>query len=246
MTEPRRFLMDPGASSFERDLLESWSAEQPAPSARARALALGGIAASGAAFAVGGGAVAPKAMSLAGMAVVKWGILGILVVGAATASVVSMRTSPAAPVVATTTAALPAPAPSPAQPTENTAAASAPSQEGLGTVSAADLPAVKQVVAVRAVVPAGDSLNDEIAAFDGVRAAEASGDADRTLALAAEYERRYPKGTFFQEAEVLRIESLSKKGDRENAARVGERFLKAHPESPHVGRIRAIVDASIP
>ena len=45
MSEPRRILEGPDATQFERDLLESWSSEQPSAAARARALAIAGAAA---------------------------------------------------------------------------------------------------------------------------------------------------------------------------------------------------------
>jgi len=289
MSDPRRILEGPDATQFERDLLESWSSEQPSAAARARALAIAGAAAgtlAAAAAATAGasssglgaaaGVAAPKAAGLGLMVTLKWGFLFAVVAASGVASVVLLgkgRTdevaAPVAPVahvasVAKGVAASPTPAlPGTASPTAtanaNANANEAPALEPK-TVSPADLPpaaAVPTATATTAVGPAprahaaagatGDSsLSEEIAAFDKARGALDAGDADRALALVDAYEKRFPAGTFVQEAEVLRVQALTRKGDAAGARRVGQRFLAAHPTSPHAARIRAILDASNP
>ena len=289
MSDPRRILEGPDATQFERDLLESWSSEQPSAAARARALAIAGAAAgtlaaataatagaSSSGLGAAAGVAAPKAAGLGLMVTLKWGFLFAVVAASGVASVVLLgkgRTdevaAPVAPVahvasVAKGVAASPPPAlPGTASPTA-TANANANANEAPGlepkTVSPADLPpaaAVPTATATTAVGPAprahaaagatGDSsLSEEIAAFDKARGALDAGDADRALALVDAYEKRFPAGTFVQEAEVLRVQALTRKGDAAGARRVGQRFLAAHPTSPHAARIRAILDASNP
>lgn len=273
MSDPRRIpegrLLDDGATPFERDLLESWSSEQPSSAARARALALAGVAAgtlaaataattAGATANLGAAAAAPKAAGLGLALVVKWGFLFVVVTAGAIAgvAVLGRKTADDGATRAATTPVV-APAPPPA------AVGTTPAVEPK-TVSLADLPpapatdiataptgaSTAAVVAARphgaTGTPTEPSISDEIAAFDRARAALDAGDSDRALALVDVYEKRFPSGTFVQEAEVLRVQALSRKGDSSGARRVGQRFLAAHPTSPHAARVRAILDTSSP
>ncbi len=262
MSEPRRLLSDPdGATPFERGLLESYSAEQPSAAARTRALGIASVAAGTVAtigVAAGAGAAAPKAAGLAGLAVFKWVVIGVAVAGAATAVVV-VRPDPE-PVVTTSTKA------SPVAPAKATAAV-APTPQVTAVaeamveppaISPADLraaPSAPAPVAQRATAtpvaaapaaPASGSLPAEIAALDRARKALEGGDPAQALTLVDAYESQYPNGTFSEEAEVLRIEALAKRGDRARATSAGQRFLAAHPTSPHAARIRAILTPSNP
>ena len=271
MTEPRRLLADPEASTFERNLLESWSSEGPSPNARTRVLTLvagavaGAVAATatatgGASSAVGavGAAVAPKVVAAAGLSgAAKVGILGVMLLVSAIVSVRVVRGShdaapPQTPVAATEPVQVVAPAPPPAL-----VPAPAPTMNP-PSVSPADLPAAPSV-ALSATSPSAStrargagpadpssSVTEEIAAFDRARTALEGGEIDRAIGLLDTYERRFPTGTFVQEAEVLRVKALAAKGDLAGARRMGERFLAAHPTSPHASRIRAILDSSSP
>ena len=267
MTEPRRLLADPEASTFERDLLESWSSEGPSPDARTRVLTLvaGAVAGAVAATATAAGgastaasAVAPKVAAAAGLSgAAKVGLLGVMLLVSAIVSVTLVRGShdavpPQTPAAATELVQVVAPAPPPAL-----VPAPAPTMDP-PSVSPADLPAAPSAslsVASPSASPrahgAGPadpppSVTEEIAAFDRARAALEAGEIDRAIGLLDTYERRFPTGTFVQEAEVLRVKALAAKGDRAGARRTGERFLAAHPTSPHASRIRAIVDSSSP
>jgi hypothetical protein len=44
-----------------------------------------------------------------------------------------------------------------------------------------------------------------------------------------------------QEATLLRIEALARAGNGPAAKRLADRFLRAHPNSPHERRIRTLV-----
>ena len=262
MSEPRRLLSDPdGATPFERGLLESYSAEQPSAAARTRALGIASVAAGTVAtigVAAGAGAAAPKAAGLAGLAVFKWVVIGVAVAGAAT-TVVVVRPDPEPVVVVTTSTKA-----SPVAPAKATAAvaptpqvtAAAEARVEPPAISPADLraaPSAPAPVAPRATpvaaapaAPASGSLPAEIAALDRARKALEGGDPAQALTLVDAYQSQYPNGTFSEEAEVLRIEALAKRGDRARATSAGQRFLAAHPTSPHAARIRAILTLSNP
>jgi TolA-binding protein len=269
MSEPRRLLADPEATTFERDLLESWSSEAPSPAARARALALAGLAAGAvtatataaatSTSAAGAAAAAPKVVAAAGLSgATKLGILGAMVLASAVMSAVIVRSShEAAPVPSAYAPS--APAPSAYEPAKVPAPVAPPVTEP-PSVALSDLPAAPSVEVPAAAAPSSaraqasasahadtpSSLSEEIASFDRARSALEAGELDRALGLVDAYEKRFPAGTFVQEAEVLRVKALAAKGDRAGARRAGERFLSAHPTSPHAPRIRAILDSSPP
>lgn len=240
MIEPRRLLFDPETVPFERSLLDSWAQEQPPEAARLRALAI--VGGGGVVAGAGAAALASKVASFGGLVALKWTIVAValLAVGATTFALLErsapMKVDPVAQV---------------------TAAATAPAQQAATveppTFSPAELPAAAPSVAavptVVAVPPAPRhevSLADEIALFDRARAGFGKDDPSRVLATLDDYERRFPNGAFAEEAQVLRVRTLLAKGDRALATRLGERFIAEHPKSPHVARLRAILDLSPP
>jgi hypothetical protein len=195
-------------------------------------------------------------------ALAKWLVVSAVVAGG-TAAVVSQAPSrtaePAAANVraitsspAVTAPAKPASAPAANAnaPAPSDAAGSEPSAE-LPTISPADLPAATATAlsaspARSAATTHDETLAAEIALFDRVRAAVNASESDRALGLLDDYERRFPAGAFRQEAEVVRVQALLQKGDRAAATRAGERFLAAHPTSPHAARLRAMLYPSTP
>ncbi|MDC0744554.1 hypothetical protein [Polyangium mundeleinium] len=89
-------------------------------------------------------------------------------------------------------------------------------------------------------------LAAELQALRVAREALASGDGPRTLHALDDYATRFPRGHLALEAEVLRIEALSRAGDASAAARA-RRFLEAHPQSPYAERLRPLAGGpSIP
>ena len=86
---------------------------------------------------------------------------------------------------------------------------------------------------------AAESIADQIARLDSIRASLASGRATAALAMLDEYRRVYPHGAFGQEAALFRIEALVKSGQTQSARTFAQRFERAHPNSPHIKRIRA-------
>jgi hypothetical protein len=66
-------------------------------------------------------------------------------------------------------------------------------------------------------------------------------DPDAALRLVAEHAARFPNGVFAQEREVLAIDALLHAGRRAEAKARGRRFIQAHPDSPHIPRLRALL-----
>ena len=238
MSDPPRLLSDNG-NAFERELLRSWDLEQPSEAARAGALAAVGLAAgaAGAAKVAAGATLAPKGIWLGG-ALLKWALLGVFGVGAAGAAFVYAHGR---------RAASPPDAPAQGAVVEPSAPPQAPALPEVSAVAPAPVTTAAPSLVVAAphpskhATPASSALAEQVATLDRARAALASGDAATALHEIAACEARYPRGALVEEAEVLRIEALLAEGDRAAAARVGARFLSAHPSSPHAAHVRALV-----
>jgi hypothetical protein len=89
--------------------------------------------------------------------------------------------------------------------------------------------------------PQTSNLVGEIATLDRAREAVAGGAFDRAFAAIDEYDRRFPAGTLSLESQVLRVEALAQRGDRDRAARLAEAFLAQHPSSAHTARVRSLL-----
>lgn len=61
------------------------------------------------------------------------------------------------------------------------------------------------------------------------------------LNAAADYERRYPRGLFVVEAQVIRIEALAHAQRRAEAKSAGDAFLLAHPGAAQAARVRSVL-----
>ncbi|HEY8073506.1 MAG TPA: outer membrane protein assembly factor BamD [Labilithrix sp.] len=241
MSEPRRLLLDPETSGFERELLGAWGAEQPSETARDRVMGLATIAAGAAvgAAALGakaGGSIAPKAAATSIAAILKWLAIGVVVAGGAASGVAYVTRDRSIPTATATATATPIASATPTASATATATTSA--TDDTPAVTPSSLPAAR---ATRA-----DTLADQIAMMDAIRSAIASGNGGRALRLVDDYERRFPRGAFVEEAEALRVEAIAKTGDSAAAQRAADRFLAAHPGSPHAARIRALVKSSAP
>jgi hypothetical protein len=264
MSDPERLLAG-AMSDVERDMLRAWDAEQPSAEAHARAraiagLALGGVlvasvSASGAAgtnvLAEVGSSIAPKAAAMGGAAA-KW--LAIVAVGLAGAGAtaaltipsrapVPLPTAPTAvhtfdiheamrpwPVTSATApvptdygrAASPAPAPSARPPS--------PASVHSPHASAAAPPAARPT-----------SLGEQVVSLERARRAMQDGDPALAERRVDEYDATFPGGALREEAEALRIDALSARGDTAAATRVATSFLATYPASIHARRLRALV-----
>ncbi|HEY8075359.1 MAG TPA: hypothetical protein VIF62_14645 [Labilithrix sp.] len=233
MSEPRRLLLDPDAADFEHELLRAWGDEQPSRAARDRAMGLVAIAGAGAVGAHAVGALAPNAAATSVAAAVKWSTLGVILIGGATAGVsyvardrhpdVGAETGTATPI--RTQIAVP------------TANARATAEE----IQSPPSPSPRS-----ARTPRADMLAEQIAMMDGVRAAIASGGGAHAVRLVDDYERRFPRGAFLEEAEALRVDAIAKTANFAATRHAADRFLVAHPSSPHAARIRTLSSAATP
>ncbi len=256
MSDPTRLLLSSGggeADDFEKKLLGSWEAEQPSDDARSRVLAMVGlgVAAGGAAGAgtiakvgaTAGGSIAPKAGAIGAAALAKWLVIGA--VGAATAGatfVYARHAQHASPAPAVTSQAVAGPmaAPPAATVTVRTGdVATAPATQEPARATGTS-PQRRTPGAERSTRPSDPALGEQVSAVDRARRALADGDAAGALRQLDDYESRFPRGALVEEAEVLRVESLLAQGDKSGAARVGGRFLAAHPDSPHAARVRTL------
>ena len=73
-----------------------------------------------------------------------------------------------------------------------------------------------------------------------MRASLAGGDASAALAELDAYRRAFPDAALDDEATVLRVNALLLRGDRSAATVLANRFLAAHPSSPHAPRLRTL------
>jgi hypothetical protein len=60
----------------------------------------------------------------------------------------------------------------------------------------------------------------------------------RALALTERHRREFPRGSMIEEREAIRIRALAALGRADEAEREAERFLRAHPFSPHAEQVR--------
>jgi hypothetical protein len=249
MSDPTR-LLSGEANQFEKELLGSWDSEQPSDAARARVLAmvsLGAGAAAGTAAIVGkagaaaGGSIAPKAGALGAAALAKWLVIGAVGVMTAGAALVYVRHAQNERAAGATHAPPLAPTVVPAAPVRAVPPSDAPAVTAPVATEAPARSAPSQRRTEKSGRATDDALGDQVSALDRARRALADGDAPGALRQLDDYEGRFPHGALVEEAEVLRVESLLAAGDSAAAARVGARFLAAHPGSPHAARVRALL-----
>lgn len=235
MEEPRR-LLDESDNGLERALLEAGARYRTPAGTRARTLLALGLAGSATVTSLAGNASA-SLLAKSGWAKA----LAISAIGAATVipvahSLLDEPAEPAPSVVATASPrvvkAVPARAPAP-QPEP------APEAPAVEAPKPAPSPAPRAPAPVRAAPAANPSpLAGELAALDAARGALASGDARRALTLLDGFDRSYPRARLRVEAEVLRIDALSKAGQREAARKRAQAFLRKHPNSVLASRVR--------
>ncbi len=253
MSEPRRLLTADGGE-LEQEMLRAWLGREPSDEARAKTLAMAGLgvgavvtAAGAVGKAAGGGSVAPKAIA-AGTALLKWlavGAIGVTAAGGAIGYAVHASRSIASPPAPAVHAATPAPARAPAARPPANAAPAVPAP-----LAEAPLPVAPPAARPLAAAPAKalvhspahrSTLDDEVSTIAAARQAVAAGDGRAALDLVDAYDARYPEGSLAQESAELRIEALVRLGDHGSAERLAARFVAAHPTSPYVRRIRALL-----
>lgn len=223
MNDPER-LLDAGASPFERYLLDAAANEKPP-------LELVSGMQAGLGLGVKTGAIASVASGSGVASYVAIAVLGFGTVLAGYMALQSPAKSQSVPAVKPAPAVVAAPV---AAPVEIEASPAAEAPEAAKPEEAAPVP--KKVSAV-SKSSAGDELRQELKLLDEARAALKGGAPARARNLLEQHARRFPNGSFRQEADVLRVETLERLGERQKAASLAREFLSEHPESPHVERV---------
>ena len=140
--------------------------------------------------------------------------------------------------------------------------------EPIAALSVNDLPTVKAMPPVRVASPSSSGpsatgatgaslttpepapaataspaarLTEETRAVGAIRASLQKGDTREALRLLDAYEAEFAHGVLGEEAEVLRIETLIRAGNKDDAARRAKRFLAERPSSPHAARVRTMM-----
>jgi len=151
------------------------------------------------------------------------------------AAPLQVKPAPAAAVPATPIAQ-PAPEPviSPLPPVEDSRAMNAPSAKS--SVKAA----VSSVSRAPAPADSAADLGEQLRLIDAARSAIAAGNASAASQALASYSSKFPHGSFGQEAQVLRIETVDMQGNHAQAAALAKNFLAQHPNSPHVSLVQRI------
>jgi TolA-binding protein len=219
-----RRLLDDGGTDFEHSLLSALRDEKPSPELVARMQQGLGLSTAATGTAAAASSVGWVKVALVGLAAV--GLAGVAYVGLRSAD------SPVA--------VLPSVKPVPVKVEAPVTAEPKPVSVSELAVAQAEEPAPSKPRPVASVAP---DLREEIRLLDQARSAVRAGDGSQALALLAKYARRYPRGQFRQEAQVLRVEALEQSGNKQAAVALGKKFVAAHPESPHVERVERVTGA---
>ncbi|AKU93844.1 hypothetical protein AKJ09_00508 [Labilithrix luteola] len=89
---------------------------------------------------------------------------------------------------------------------------------------------------------AAESCDDEVERVDEADGALRAGNAKGALKLIRDFAARCPAGTFVQERERIGIEALAKLGRLDEMRERARAFEARFPSSPHLRRVRNIVD----
>ncbi|HEY4160384.1 MAG TPA: outer membrane protein assembly factor BamD [Polyangiaceae bacterium] len=105
--------------------------------------------------------------------------------------------------------------------------------------SADKAPAAARGASAKAEDP---DLAGQILLIEQARKAISSGNAVSASQALDSYAVQYPRGSFGQEASVLRIEAIDLRGDHAQATQLARAFLTRYPKSPHVSVMQRIAD----
>jgi hypothetical protein len=231
-------------TALERMLLDASRAELPSDDHKARLrAALGiGLPLSGPLAApppANAAAQAPAAAdSISKAAPFAKVALGVGMLGVAGALWFTLRPAPVPPAPTRTEAPQAVVAAPKAKPAAAVVAAPAP--------EASPLPPVEQPISApraRSVTSAaGSDLSEQIRLIEAARAGVASRDAKAALSALDGYAAKFPRGSFGQEALVLRIRAVEQTGDSARASAMAKSFIARFPSSPHVARLKPIAE----
>ena len=245
MKDPPRLVED-NPSALERALLDAGTAYRCSAASRAKTLSSLGIAGTAALSASTVGYVGASWLAKIGWTKM---LLGVSAIGAMTAVPLSYqawqrhKVQPSNafqamnPIATPQAQREPSPVVSPVVAGEESAANSNPNAADSDTN-------VKSTTAQRTEAkldsPAS-SLAEELASLDSARALLARGDSAGALVRLDAHSRAYPKGRLQLEAEVLRIDALTKNGQTSLAKKRAEAFLRKHPNSVLASRVRTLL-----
>ena len=259
MNGPRRLIEQPGPSAR---LLRA--AELHVPSERARRRALASAATATATLAVSGGSAALGGGSLLKSALT-WLCVGVVGGTAVSVAATSMMSSPQSSVEAQPPAAVELRALGPANSSdakdattgEDERVEAVPSERhterGLAGNQAAREPAPRDMPTANAALAASSaaavltfdggakpnpSLFEELRLIDAARSAAQRRDTGTVLSSLDRYDRSYPRGHFLPESLALRIETLSRVGDRAHARALAAQFRRDYPQHPLLTRVK--------
>jgi hypothetical protein len=121
-----------------------------------------------------------------------------------------------------------------------------PASEELAPLPQASVQALPVPSALsRRTGPVTGDVAAEVRLLGEAQTAMRSRDAERALRVLDEYARRYPGGTLGEERDAMRIAALCALGRDVEARRATDRFLRAAPQSPHAGPLRASCGGSM-
>jgi hypothetical protein len=229
---------------LEKVLLDASRAEQPSDEHKARMRALLGIGlplsgpfvapppAAHAQVASGTAAGLGKSATLAKVA------LGLGVVALIGAFVLT-RQNDVTPPVATVK---PAAAPVVAAPVVEAPQEAAPAVSPLPPVEEPSLSPAPRAARTDASAAVNADLGEQIRLIEAARAGVAAHDAKAATAALDTYAAKFPRGSFGQEAMVLRIRAIDQSGDSARATALAKSFVARFPSSPHVARLKPIAE----
>jgi hypothetical protein len=91
-------------------------------------------------------------------------------------------------------------------------------------------------------VAATADLSEQIRLIEAARAGVAAHDSKAATAALDAYSAKFPRGSFGQEAMVLRIRAVDQAGDSARATAMAKSFITRFPSSPHVARLKPIAE----
>lgn len=118
--------------------------------------------------------------------------------------------------------------------------AAAPAVSPLPPLEAPVAPA--RVARTDASISATTDLSEQIRLIEAARAGVAAHDAKTASAALDAYSAKFPRGSFGQEAMVLRIRAVDQAGDSARASAMAKSFISRFPNSPHVARLKPIAE----
>jgi outer membrane protein assembly factor BamD (BamD/ComL family) len=102
-------------------------------------------------------------------------------------------------------------------------------------------PAPQAARSASSSVPSAD-LGEQIRLIEAARAGVAAHDAKAAMAALDTYAAKFPRGSFGQEAMVLRIRAIDQSGNLPRATALAKSFVARFPNSPHVARLKPIAE----